>query len=100
MSHNRNTFRPKLECLEGRQLLAVDAFIYFGAFIHRPTSTADTIEIAPTGWNQITNRGGWDQVTNLRRASAFEIKDFSFGVENPTTIGARQSRETHGRAPV
>ena len=51
--------------LEDRRLAAVDAFIWFES----PPVTevrGETKDIAP----------------------AFEIKDFSFGVENPTTIGS------------
>jgi len=46
--------------------------------------------------DRITPSGGWNQVLNKFAApadqtpvqAAFEIKDFSFGVENPTTIGS------------
>ena len=32
--------------------------------------------------------GGTDKASTAKPAPAFEIKDFSFGVENPTTIGS------------
>ena len=58
-------------CLTGPQVhAAVDAFIWF-----EPQSPALPIEGETT-----------DEV--FKGKKAFEIKDFSFGVENPTTIGS------------
>jgi len=56
--------RLGVEALDSRLVPAVDAFIWFHSEV--PTSS----------------------VTVQQTSSAFEIKDFSFGVENPTTIGS------------
>jgi hypothetical protein len=56
--------RLGVEALDCRLVPAVDAFIWFHS--EAPTST----------------------VAAQQTTKAFEIKDFSFGVENPTTIGS------------
>jgi type VI secretion system secreted protein Hcp len=63
---SRPRVRPGVESLEDRCLAAVDAFIWF----NHPSSSVGEFAGEPS------NKG------------AFEIKDFSFGVENPTTIGS------------
>jgi type VI protein secretion system component Hcp len=62
----RCRLRPAVTSLEDRCLTAVDSFIYFN---QSPANVAQF---------QGGNAG----------KTAFEIKDFSFGVENPTTIGS------------
>jgi|GEM_PF-5437782 len=62
-----------VESLEDRRVAAVDAFIWF-------ESPAD---------GMLEVRGETkDDVYLGNKGAAFEIKDFSFGVENPTTIGS------------
>jgi hypothetical protein len=60
-----------VESLEDRRVAAVDAFIWFEN---------------PAGTHEVTveTKDGAD----LEHAPDFEIRDFSFGVENPTTIGS------------
>jgi type VI secretion system secreted protein Hcp len=70
---SRSRLRPGVECLEDRCLAAVDAFIWFD---HPSAGVARF-----TGENPGNTGAGPSN-------SAFEIKDFSFGVENPTTIGS------------
>jgi type VI secretion system secreted protein Hcp len=60
----------KVEALEDRCLAAVDAFIWF---------ESPGVSMPPRGETK-------DAV--YQQSKAFEIKDFSFGVENPTTIGS------------
>jgi type VI protein secretion system component Hcp len=62
----RSRLRPGVASLENRCLAAVDAFIWFN-----PAST----NVAQFSGENTSK-------------PAFEIKDFSFGVENPTTIGS------------
>ena len=50
--------------------MAVDAFIYFEPHGSMPQPEGET------------------QDATFKAKKAFEIKDFSFGVENPTTIGS------------
>jgi type VI secretion system secreted protein Hcp len=65
----RRTYRPALDVLEERVVPAVDAFIWFDA---------------PNAGSAHHSTGAGQQPGN----GAFEIVDFSFGVENPTTIGS------------
>jgi type VI secretion system Hcp family effector len=68
----RRSYRPSFDVLEARAVPAVDAFIWFeGAAGH----------MAPQGETR-------DAGLHSSSHPAFEIKDFSFGVENPTTIGS------------
>ena len=60
-----------VESLEDRRVAAVDAFIWF-------ESPGVMLEVT----------GETKDDANLDNSPAFEIKDFSFGVENPTTIGS------------
>jgi type VI protein secretion system component Hcp len=64
----RRSYRPAFDVLEERAVPAVDAFIWFEA---------------PAGVQDHSSAAG-HQPAN----PAFEIKDWSFGVENPTTIGS------------
>lgn len=61
-----------VESLEDRRLAAVDAFIWFES----------------PGVMQVQGETRDDVYTKTGDGPAFEIKDFSFGVENPTTIGS------------
>jgi type VI secretion system Hcp family effector len=63
--------------------MAVDAFIWFK---EDPASGMK----APVGETQ-------DEVYSKKDNRAFEIKDFSFGVENPTTIGSATSGAGAGK---
>jgi hypothetical protein len=66
----RSRARLNVESLEDRCLAAVDAFIWFelpgASTVQRSAETRELLSKLP----------------------AFEITDFSFGIENPTTIGA------------
>jgi type VI secretion system secreted protein Hcp len=72
--------RLHVESLEDRCLAAVDAFIWF----ENPG-----VSTPPEGETK-------DEV--YQKVHAFEIKDFSFGVENPTTIGAATGGAGAGKA--
>jgi type VI protein secretion system component Hcp len=63
-----------VESLEDRRVAAVDAFIWF--------------ESPPGDGMQEVRGETKDDVYLGNKSAAFEIKDFSFGVENPTTIGS------------
>jgi type VI protein secretion system component Hcp len=65
---SRTRLRPGVERVEDRCLAAVDTFIWFNP------GPANVAQFA--GENSSSSK------------PAFEIKDFSFGVENPTTIGS------------
>jgi type VI secretion system secreted protein Hcp len=70
----RRTYRPAIDVLESRAVPAVDAFIWFetpGALQGHYGSAGEHPD---------------DKAFEIKRA--FEIKDFSFGVENPTSIGS------------
>ena len=68
----RRSYRPSFDVLEARAVPAVDAFIWFeGVAGH----------MAPQGEAR-------DAGPHSSPNPAFELKDFSFGVENPTTIGS------------
>lgn len=69
--------RLALESLEDRCLAAVDAFIWF----------------EPLG--QTSQLKG--ETNDHHNGPAFEIKDFSFGVENPTTIGSQSGGAGTGK---
>jgi type VI secretion system secreted protein Hcp len=77
-SATRRTYRPAFDTLEERAVPAVDAFIWFEshAISH--------------------SRGSGESHTTTH--GAFEIKDFSFGVENPTTIGSATAGAGGGKA--
>jgi type VI secretion system secreted protein Hcp len=64
---SRRTYRPAFDTLEERAVPAIDAFIWF-----------ESQHGAVSGHQQ----------AGQPAHQAFEIKDFSFGVENPTTIGS------------
>jgi type VI protein secretion system component Hcp len=61
-----------VESLEDRRLAAVDAFIWFES----------------PGVAQVQGETKDDVNQKSSNVPAFEIKDFSFGVENPTTINS------------
>ena len=74
----RRSYRPAFDVLEARAVPAVDAFIWFEA---------------PGAVQDHHDNGAGQQPAN----KAFEIKDFSFDVGNPTTIGSATSGAGAGK---
>jgi type VI protein secretion system component Hcp len=71
-----NRHVPSVEALEDRMMPAVSPFSLLLTELHRG-ETAGLQEFISVSGPKGTGKNG-----------AFEIKDFSFGVENPTTIGS------------
>jgi type VI secretion system secreted protein Hcp len=82
---SRSRVRPGVESLEDRCLAAVDAFIWFN---HPSFGVGEFMGEKP----------GYTGETSSK--AAFEIKDFSFGVENPTTIGSATGGAGAGKAEL
>jgi type VI secretion system secreted protein Hcp len=69
--------------------MAVDAFIWFNE---------PGVGVAPSGetTDSVYKKGGSDD--SAKTNGAFEIKDFSFSIENPTTIGSGTMGAGAGKA--
>src|SRR5262249_44115972 len=74
--HLSNWHVPSVEALEDRMMPAVSPFSLLLTELQRG-ETAGVQEFISVSGPKGTGKNG-----------AFEIKDFSFGVENPTTIGS------------
>jgi len=82
-------------------LIVLGAAVSAGSAIGKKDATTDAVDAfapAPTSNHAKVSYFIWFEDASGSTAPAFEIKDFSFGVENPTTIGSATGGAGAGKA--